>query len=326
MGNSKPDRPHQNGPQLRNRPSAHPMGDIGSMREIINRIDKGADSSKHKGSENSHLVLEQRPFAGDDLGPDGRNPLNVAEEILKAASDVPGARRVELARQALEVCRDCADAYVILAEETARSLEGAKRLYEEGVTAGARAIGEGVLHGDPEKFGAAPGSQSYIRARTGLARCLWSMGDKQEAIGHCAEILRLNPSDQQGVRHILANWLLHEGLQQDLASLFEAFEDDTETSWLYTRALWAFGQEGACQKADEYLQEALRQNPYVPSYLLGLKKMPGILPRGGHTGDEREAISYIAEALNIWLKTDGALEWLIMTLPRVFQHTRPESP
>ena len=45
-------------------------------------------------------------------------------------------RRVKLAHEALEISEDCTDAYVLLAEETARSLEEARGFYEKGVMAG----------------------------------------------------------------------------------------------------------------------------------------------------------------------------------------------
>ena len=316
MGNVKRDQPHKEGRPKRTTPSSHPLGDLGSMREIIRRIDSAPETSKHSNPDESHLILEQKPFADKGVREGARSPLQLAEEILDAARNASGPSRADLARRALEITKDCAGAYVILAEETARSLDDAKHLYEQGVRAGERALGMRVIRGNPDAFGSALGGESYLRARAGLARCLWSLGRHREAIGHCADILRLNPSDDQCVRYLLANWLLHEELHEDLESLLTAFEGDKATSWLYSRALWAFGREGACQKAAEYLQEAFKQNPFVPSYLLGLKKMPDILPEHVEAGDEREAISYIAEALNTWLKTEGALEWLIMSLPK----------
>jgi tetratricopeptide (TPR) repeat protein len=295
------------------------------MRDIIRRIDRTSEAPQQRTSEKSHLILEQKPFVEKTVPEGTKSPLQLAREIIGAAEGASGAGRVELARRALEITKDCADAYVILAEETARSLDAAKQLYEQGVRAGERALGENVIRNGPDSFRSASESGSYLRARAGLAQCLWSSGSRQEAIGHCADMLRLDPSDGQGVRYLLVNWLLHEELHDDLENLLSAFEGDKATSWLYTRALWAFGREGACERAEEYLQEALKRNPYVPSYLLGLKKMPGILPEHVEAGDEREAISYIAEALNTWLKTEGALEWLIMSLPKALRRPRPES-
>jgi len=50
-----------------------------------------------------------------------------------------------------------------------------------------------------------------MRARAALAQCLWSLGKHEEAIGHYRELLRLNPSDNQGMRYLLAASLLELG-------------------------------------------------------------------------------------------------------------------
>src|ERR1700710_1127144 len=46
------------------------------------------------------------------------------------------AERVRLARKALKVSADCADAYVLLAQETATTPAAAAELYAEGVAGG----------------------------------------------------------------------------------------------------------------------------------------------------------------------------------------------
>jgi tetratricopeptide (TPR) repeat protein len=307
MGNSKPERVGGSG-TTREADRAEDKSDLNSLSEILRRIDHPAGESR--------LVLEQKPFEDRTAAASKLGPLDMAEELIGKARDASGSRRIEFAREALNVFEDCIDAYVILAEESARSLAAAKELYEQGVKAGERYLGPGAFENCSETSWSLPQTKAYMRARAGLAQCLWSLGQKQDAISHCAEMLRLNPADDQGVRYHLANWLLHEELYDDLGNLFEAYQGDSTAAWLYTRALWAFTQEGWAEKANSYLEEALRQNPFVPSYLLGLKKMPGILPEHVEAGDEREAISYIAEALNTWLKTEGALEWLIISLPK----------
>ena len=67
-------------------------------------------------------------------------PAHRAEDLVYDAWEATGARRAALARQALALWPDCADAYVLLAQETA-SLEEARELLERGVAAGERAIG-----------------------------------------------------------------------------------------------------------------------------------------------------------------------------------------
>jgi tetratricopeptide (TPR) repeat protein len=219
------------------------------------------------------------------------NPLDRAQELMYDAWEATGTRRAKLAKQALEISPDCADAYVLLAEE-ARSLPEAKRLFEQGVRAGER-------------------------ARAGLASCLWQLGERQVAIDHYVDMLRLNPGDNQGIRYILANCLLRQGDDVALTKLLAAFKDDAMAEWLYTRALLAFRREGAGKKADAALKKALKQNAFVPAYLLGKRRFPRQLPSYIGFGDENEAVSYAAEALDVWQQTPGAITWLASNLSGV---------
>jgi hypothetical protein len=65
-----------------------------------------------------------------------KTPLKEAQDLIYDAWEVADPkRRVTLAREALEISPDCADAYVLLAEETASSLSEALNLYRQGVEA-----------------------------------------------------------------------------------------------------------------------------------------------------------------------------------------------
>jgi hypothetical protein len=58
-------------------------------------------------------------------------PLERAQELIYDAFDTDDPqRRVDLAEEALQITEDCADAYVLLAEETAEDVEEARELYE----------------------------------------------------------------------------------------------------------------------------------------------------------------------------------------------------
>ena len=128
-------------------------------------------------------------------------------------------------------------------------------------------------------------------------------------------MLHLNPNDNQGVRYLLANALLEEGLDDDLGELLESYEDDAGAGWVYARALWRFRTEGDDEEARSALEEAISFNPFVPGYLLGRRGMPGALPALVGFGDESEAVVYFAEALPGWLRTPGAIEWLRANAP-----------
>jgi len=83
------------------------------------------------------------------------------------AWDASGAQRVKLARKALEISPDCADAYVLLAEETAENLAEKRELYEQGVAAGERALGERMFKEEAGSFWGILQTRPYMRARAG---------------------------------------------------------------------------------------------------------------------------------------------------------------
>ena len=242
--------------------------------------------------------------------PTERTPLQQAQGLMYQAWDASGLQRVKLARKALTISPNCADAYVLLAEETAKNAQEAKSLYEQGVQAGERALGQQTFEEEVGYFWGLLETRPYMRARAGLAWCLWVIGDQQQAIDHYQEMLRLNPGDNQGLRYLLANCLLESGGDETLQRLLEQYEDDASATWLYTRALLLFRQQGASEAATDQLHEAIGYNPFVPPYLSGKKRLPKWLPPYMGFGDENEAIHYAADAKSIWRKTKGALSWL----------------
>jgi len=244
-------------------------------------------------------------------------PLEEAQELIYEAFETGSHRkRVQLAKKALKVSSDCADAYVLLAEETAKDPEEAKELYEKGVQAGESALGEEAFEEDAGHFWGILETRPYMRARQGLALASWELGERSEAIAHYQQMLHLNPNDNQGVRYLLANALLEEGLDDELGELLESYEDDAGAGWVYARALWRFRTEGDGEEARSALEEAISFNPFVAGYLLGRKGMPGALPALVGFGDESEAVVYFAEALPGWLRTPGAIEWLRANAPQ----------
>jgi tetratricopeptide (TPR) repeat protein len=238
-------------------------------------------------------------------------PLEHAQDLIYEAFETESSRkRVQLAKKALKVSPDCADAYVLLAEESAKSLQEAKDLYEKGVQAGERALGEETFEEEAGHFWGILETRPYMRAREGLATCLWELGEREEAIEHYREMLDLNPGDNQGIRYELAGCLLDEEMDEELGELLQRYEEDASAFWVYSRALWMFHKEGDREEATAALKEAIETNHYVTLYLLGRKSLPSALPELIGFGDESEAVAYFARGLTGWLRTPQALEWL----------------
>ena len=240
-----------------------------------------------------------------------RTPVEQAQDLMYDAWDASSTReRVGLARQALDMSPDCADAYVLLAEEASRNLGEACKLYQKGVEAGERALGEAFFEENVGHFWGMLESRPYMRARAGLAQSLWLLGEQEAAIEHYRELLRLNPNDNQGNRYELLACLMDVERDDEVQELLAQYEDDAMADWLYSRTLVAFRRSGDSPEARRRLKEAVDQNRHVPDYLLGRKALPRSLPDYITWGGEDEAVAYVARFFNGWQQTRGALDWL----------------
>jgi tetratricopeptide (TPR) repeat protein len=149
-----------------------------------------------------------------------------------------------------------------------------------------------------------------MRAKLGLAICLWERGERQEALRHLHEMLKLNPNDNQGVRSIIAAYLLEEKLHDELTALFKTYKDDMSADLGFSRSLLAFRLHGDSAKSRKALSAALEQNKYVRQYVIGKKQLPKSLPPYYSWGDNSEAVHYAANFQKGWDQTPGAVEWL----------------
>jgi tetratricopeptide (TPR) repeat protein len=258
----------------------------------------------------------QRAMAGPRRArPGPRTPLERAQELMYDAWEASGGRRVRLAREALALSPDCADAYVLLAEETAGSAAEARDLYAGGVAAGARALGLEAFEQVAGRFWNVLETRGYMRAQAGLASCLWLEGRRRDAIETWSEMLRLNPGDNQGVRYLLLAGLLEEGEDARAAALLKSYPGEGAASWAYARALLAFRSGGDTPQAKRARTSAIEANPHVPAYLTGAREPPGRMPAYVGIGDESEAVVCAAEQVAAWRRTPDALEWLERAAP-----------
>jgi tetratricopeptide (TPR) repeat protein len=237
--------------------------------------------------------------------------LQKAQDLMyQAWEERNPARRIILAHEALSISPNCADAYVLLAEEEADTLGRALEYYQKGVEAGERALGKEYFKENAGYFWGLLETRPYMRARQGLANCLWELGRKEETLAHYREMLRLNPSDNQGIRYSLLGLLLSLHRDAEARELLDEYAEDWTAEWLYTRALLAFRERGVSEEAEKALQEALEENPHVPAYLTARKRIPAYLPDYISLGEENEAAAYASDYLPYWRRTPGALDWL----------------
>lgn len=278
----------------------------------MQQLSKLLEEQEFESIEEANAFLEQ--FQGKplpEMAPLEDDPIAQAEELIYEAYDATSRKRsVELAREALELWPDCADAYVLLAEADARTPTEALEYYRKGVEAGERALGHEAFEEAVGHFWGITETRPYMRARQGLAEVLWYQGDRDAAIDHYRDMLRLNPGDNQGIRYLLLDILMETERYDEVDELLEAYDNDASARWQYTRALLLFHREGESPEANDQLEEAIGWNAHVPVFLLGKKRLPKQRPPYVGIGDENEAVEYALDARSHWQNTFGALKWL----------------
>jgi tetratricopeptide (TPR) repeat protein len=234
-----------------------------------------------------------------------------AQEVMYEAWDQTNPRaRVALAHKALTISPLCADAYVLLAEEEAKSVEEALEYYRKGVEAGVQVLGPKGFKEYAGHFWGVLETRPYMRARAGLAATLNALGEVDAAISNYRDMLRLNPNDNQGIRYELASCLMKSGDTEALKKLLKQYDEDGSALWLYTQALVAFRENQADNKTEELVKKALSANSHVPAALAGAKKVKSSTSGYITMGGEDEAAHYVQEWGFDWLTTPGAVDWL----------------
>jgi tetratricopeptide (TPR) repeat protein len=282
--------------------------------QVLARLQRAAQEQGFESAEQANAWLDEHVNTTSGGAPGVRpdaTPADRAQELMYSAFEARGRRQVQLAREALSLWPECADAYVLLAQHVAGNPERALPLYEQAVAAGRRAIGAEAFDELAGDFWGILETRPYMRALEGLARMLGRLGRHAEAADQYREMLRLNPGDNQGVRYPLGPLLIRLGLDDEADRLMNAgYADDDAAVFTYGRALLAFRRTGASRKARELLQAAMRANPFVTGLLLGMMEPPAVEPSTYSPGDPTEAFAFADDLLMMWHATPGAMEWL----------------
>ena len=192
------------------------------------------------------------------MNPRLSDAVDEAQEVIFDAWECDDPkRRIALAKKALKISPDCADGYLLLAQEAAPTPAAALDLLAQAVAAGERALGPAAFAEDVGHFWGLIETRPYMRARQQLALALGNAGRRDEAADHLTDMLRLNPADNQGVRYTLMNWLLILGREADLTALLRRFKAPHDPQWAFPVALAAFRSKGDTAAAQQKQDDAV---------------------------------------------------------------------
>jgi tetratricopeptide (TPR) repeat protein len=273
--------------------------------------------SKLLEGKNFESIEEVNAFLNGQFGSTGKlpdvipmTPKEQAEELVYDAWEEPSDKeRVKLAKRALQLYPDSADAYNILAETAPVSLEQSLRYYKRGMEAGERDLGQAFIQENKGHFWGLFETRPYMRAKHGYAETLLLLGKVGEAIQQFEQMIELNPGDNQGVRNRLVYAYLREKLYHKAAQLMDTYDEDTAHA-NYNRILVEYARNGINGKLGSLLKQARKRNPHVIGYLVGKKKLPRMLPETIGFGDENEAVEYAYDHAELWRREAELYRWL----------------
>ncbi len=244
----------------------------------------------------------------DDL-PEKTDKKDRSKDLVFEAYEQTVTKGKKLVKQALELDPDNADAYNYLAS-IEKDIDKAIEQYEKAIKAGEKTLGKKFFKEEKGYFWGMVETRPYMRAKAGLAGCLYAKKEVDKTTEIYEEMLELNPDDNQGIRYLLSTLLLGK----DDLTKFELFikngEDEDCAVWNYNNALYSFKKLGRTTKTEKLLLDAYKSNEFVIDYMLGIKKMPNEQPQYIGRGDENEAISYVNDSWTIWDNTEGTFDWL----------------
>ena len=236
-------------------------------------------------------------------------PQDKAQDLVFRAYEAettPDQQR-ESAKEALALSRDCADAWLLLADFAETDDERLERI-EQAQKAGRRALGIRPFQEDVGRFWTIVETRPYMRAVLRLALALWDRGRLEDATDHLDDLLRLNPADNQGARYLLVPRLLEMGREPEAERLLNKVNEQT-ASWTYHRALLEFRRQGDAPEAREILALAMRFHPRIAENLAAETRRPPA-PSYIQVGLEPEEVVYCRNSLAAWRSVPGALDWL----------------
>jgi hypothetical protein len=168
-------------------------------------------------------------------------------------------------------------------------------------------------------------SRPYLNTKVALARCLWSTEKGESAVRHLWDALRLDSSDDRGIRFPLACWLFELHYDEELKRLTRMClrtnarvgGTNNDTFFRYLQALTIFRKSGTkpngALKFKRAVEELFEQNPYIAPYLLGRIPLPEKPPVIIYGSQRLEAEHYTHHCLTLWESVPGALKCLSET-------------
>lgn len=268
-------------------------------------------------------LLEQGEWRGKEGDPPS-TPLARAQALVYDAFEVPEEfwqRRIPLAKEALRISHNCADAHVLLAELDSPSDEQAQRRYLDAVKAAERALKDVDVASRPRDYWHLMKVRPLVRALAGAADVHYAQGEYEKALDVYRRLFEIDHLDVMEVRQFYIGVLIAEGHDEEIIRFLEQQErldrmSEESAHIQYSHALARFRLEGDSEPARSAIRTAHDRNSVVPRYLLGVEKADAYAFFVPDTDViVKDAVQYYMHDCYLWLRTPNAIEWLRAQVP-----------
>lgn len=157
-------------------------------------------------------------------------------------------------------------------------------------------------------------TRPYLRAIFGKGMTLWHQNDYASAAQGLSYLLKLNPTDNQGVRFLIPLlWMLAEEYQK-ASAFYESYakkykNDSAEPAFLFVWGL-VLNQQGHENEAREKYLEGILKNLYIAPLLLELPEPPHQIWHPHNRAEPSYAKEFIDYYACLWDRDAGALRVL----------------
>jgi tetratricopeptide (TPR) repeat protein len=259
-------------------------------------------------------------------------PLNEARETLnEMPDDATSTTKRRYAKKALEISKDCMEAWEALAWSY-QSPGKIESTLLEGLSHGRKLHAELIAEaGEDHGLWGYHEARPFMRLLERLADFYHQDGAVEKVVEVYEEMMTLNPGDNQGIRGVLLHRYLCLKRLNDAEILIERFLDDVDLGIVYGRVLFelikvkdaGYDFEGLAKKsrispadfgppfakAKTRMKEALKINSYVPLLINHPTSLYLESPASYQFGSPDQAIIFI---------NDHGVDWLSSTIGYFF--------
>jgi tetratricopeptide (TPR) repeat protein len=212
------------------------------------------------------------------------------------------------AKQALNIWKDCGDAYNIMAAIALdkKDFSEASRLFET-----ARKKIEKILIRDKvtkKDYWSNPKANSLFKTMYGLGLVSYLQGNLEGSLKEFSELLKLDPNDRMGVCYILGE-IYHKLGNFSKATEFYLNTLNIPVS-IYNYSLLLFTKKDL-DNAVLHLRKGFFSNIYIPSILLGAKAFMENASLNNSLSEVSYAQKYVEHNKPLWSKTKNSFKFLI---------------